>query len=161
MKRWLAIAAVAAIAASCGSAGGSGSSSTSSSPVASPSPTPSPTPSGFSFKLNGINATAAGTLTVTTTATSPSVTVEVVVHGLQALSSHISHIHIGSCTQRGNIAIALKQVIADAQGNADVTTVIPGAVYPPANGTWYVVVHAGPDLGGTNATYLLCGNLFA
>ncbi len=79
-------------------------------------------------------------------------------HGL---SSHISHIHIGSCTQRGNIAIALKQVIADAQGNADVTTPIPGAVYPPANGTWYVVVHAGPDLGGTNATYLLCGNLFA
>ncbi len=154
MKRWLAIAAVAAIAASCGSAGGGPSSSTSSSPVASPSPTPSPTPSGFSFKLNG-------TLNVTTTATPQSVTVEVVVHGLQALSSHISHIHIGNCTQRGNIAIALKQVIADAQGNADVTTTIPSAVYPPANGTWYVVVHAGPDLGGTNATYLLCGNLFA
>jgi hypothetical protein len=152
---------MAAIAASCGSAGGTASSTPSPSSVASPSPTPSPTPSGFSFKLNGISTTAAGTVSVTTTATPPSVTVEVVVHGLQALSSHISHIHIGSCTQRGNIAIALKQVIADAQGNADVTTSIPSAVYPPANGTWYVVVHAGPDLGGTNATYLLCGNLFA
>ncbi len=159
MKRWLAIAAVAAIASACGSTGGT-SSPPSPSPVA-PAPTPSPTPSGFSFKLNGINTTASGTVTVTTTATPPSVTVEVVVHGLQALSSHISHIHIGSCTQRGNIAIALKQVIADAQGNADVTTAIPSAVYPPANVTWYVVVHAGPDLGGTNATYLLCGNLFA
>ena len=160
MKRWLAIAAVAAIASACGSTGGTGS-PPSPSPVASPSPTPSPTPSGFNFKLNGINTTAAGTVTVTTTAAPVSVTVEVVVHGLQALSSHISHIHIGSCTQRGNIAIALRQVIADGQGNADVTTVIPSAVYPPANGTWYVVVHAGPDLQATNATYLLCGNLFA
>ncbi len=35
------------------------------------------------------------------------------------------------------------------------------ATYPPASGTWYVVVHAGPDMQGTNATYLLCGNLFA
>lgn len=113
------------------------------------------------FKLNGINSAAAGTVAVTTTATPPSVTVEVVVHGLQALSPHISHIHIGSCLQRGSIALGLKTVTADAQGNADVTTTIQNAVYPPAQGTWYVVVHAGPDMQGSNASYLLCGNLFA
>jgi hypothetical protein len=33
--------------------------------------------------------------------------------------------------------------------------------YPPTSGTWYAVVHAGPDMQGSNATYLLCGNLFA
>ena len=159
MKRWLAIAAVAAIASACGSTGGTASPA-SPSPVASPSPTPSPTPSGFNFKLNGINTGASGTISLSVQP-GGGVTVAVVVHGLQALSSHISHIHIGSCTQRGNIALALKQVVADAQGNADVTTILSGTVYPPANGTWYVVVHAGPDLAATNATYLLCGNLFA
>lgn len=159
MKTWVAIAVVAVVAAACGGTGTTASSSPSAAPAASPSPTPSPTPTGFSFKLNGINTTAAGTITVT--APPGSVKVQLVIHGLQANSSHISHVHIGSCTQRGNIALALMQVIADGQGNADVTTNINGAVYPPANGTWYVVVHAGPDLGGSNATYLLCGNLFA
>jgi len=155
---WLAIAAVGVVAAACGGTGSTASSSPSA-PATSPSPTPSPTPSAFTFKLNGINTPAGGTITVTIQPAS--VTVELVIHGLQANSSHVSHIHIGNCVQRGNIAIALKQVVADAQGNADTTTVIQNAVYPPATGTWYVVVHAGPDMGGSNATYLLCGNLFA
>ena len=73
---------------------------------------------------------------------------------------HVSHIHIGSCQQRGNIFLALNPVIADGQGNAD-TRSTATANYPPASGTWYVVVHAGPDMQGTNATYLLCGNLFS
>jgi len=36
-----------------------------------------------------------------------------------------------------------------------------GASYPPTDVTWYVVVHAGPDVQGLNANYLLRGNLFA
>ncbi|HMJ39805.1 MAG TPA: hypothetical protein VK606_09635 [Verrucomicrobiae bacterium] len=87
-------------------------------------------------------------------------TVRLKITGLQANSSHISHVHIGSCQQNGNIALALNQVIADAQGDVDVKTTVK-ATYPPANGTWYVVVHAGPDMQGSNASYLLCGNLFA
>ena len=86
-------------------------------------------------------------------------TIELAISGLQANSSHVSHIHIGSCEVRGNIALALHQVVADGQGNADVNSTI-NATYPPTNGTWYVVVHAGPDMQGSNATYLLCGNLF-
>ncbi|HEX9476811.1 MAG TPA: hypothetical protein VGA41_09140, partial [Candidatus Dormibacteraeota bacterium] len=61
----------------------------------------------------------------------------------------------------GNISLALNQVVADGQGDADTKTTISNATYPPTTGTWYVVVHAGPDMQGTNATYLLCGNLFA
>jgi hypothetical protein len=29
------------------------------------------------------------------------------------------------------------------------------------DGTWYVVVHAGPDMNGSNDRDLLCGNLFS
>jgi hypothetical protein len=53
----------------------------------------------------------------------------------------------------------LNQVIADANGAADTRTQVP-AVYPPASGHYYVVVHAGPDMQGSNAQYMLCGNLF-
>jgi len=84
---------------------------------------------------------------------------ELKITGLQPASSHVSHIHVGSCQQRGNIALALNTVAADQSGNADVQSTV-SASYPPASGTWYVVVHAGPDMQGSNANYLLCGNLF-
>lgn len=82
------------------------------------------------------------------------------VTGLQANSTHVSHIHIGSCQSRGSIANALNPVVADGQGDADVRSTL-NLTYPPAGGTWYVVVHAGPDMQGSNASYLLCGNLFS
>ena len=50
-------------------------------------------------------------------------------------------------------------MIADGQGDADIKTTVK-AIYPPTTGKWYVVVHAGPNMDGTNAKYLLCGNLF-
>jgi hypothetical protein len=145
----------------CAACGGSGTSSAPSpSPSSSPSPShaSSPSPLGFTFKLNGISTSATGTITVT--ARPNQMTVRLQITGVQTNSSHISHIHIGSCQQRGNIALALNQVVADAQGNVDVKTTVP-ATYPPANGTWYVVVHSGPDMQGSSASYLLCGNLFA
>jgi len=145
----MALAATAAIASACGGSGGTAS--------ASPSPSPSPSAAALNFKLNGINTTATGTITLI--AQAHSFSVELVITGLPANSSHISHIHVGSCQQRGNISLALNQVVADGQGHADIKTTIP-ATYPPSTGTWYVVVHAGPDMQGSSATYLLCGNLF-
>jgi hypothetical protein len=110
------------------------------------------------FKLNGVGtATASGTITVTTTPTS--LTVELKITGLQASSIHVSHIHIGSCAARGGIKYALNPVIADDQGAADTKSTVK-ASYPPKSGSWYVVVHVGPDMSGTNSRYLLCGNLF-
>ena len=155
MSRLIAIAALLLVAAACGSSG------TGSSP--SPSPSGGATPSASSapavvFKLNGVGgAKAAGTMSVTTQ--SGSMTIELKITGLQANSSHVSHIHIGKCAARGGIKFALNQVVADGQGDADTKTTLK-ATYPPTTGTWYVVVHAGPDMQGTNSTYLLCGNLF-
>jgi hypothetical protein len=156
-QRLIAWAAMA-ICAACGGSGTSSAPSPSPTPSPSPSHASSPSPLGLSFKLNGIGTSATGTITVT--AKPNQMTVRLQITGLQANSSHISHVHIGSCQQKGNIALALNQVVADGQGNVDVKTTVP-ATYPPANGTWYVVVHSGPDMQGSSASYLLCGNLFA
>ena len=75
------------------------------------------------------------------------------------MSVHISHIHIGGCSNHGGIKYALNPVTADDQGAADIKTTVK-ASYPPKSGSLYVVVHVGPDMVGTNARYLLCGNLF-
>ncbi|HEX9560195.1 MAG TPA: CHRD domain-containing protein [Candidatus Dormibacteraeota bacterium] len=161
MTRWVALVALAVIVSACGSGGGTAaaSPSPSPSPIAA-SPSPSPSPSGLSFKVTGADPTVTASGTATLQVQAGSVTLELAISGLQANSKHVSHIHLGSCQQRGSIAIGLNEVTADAQGNADTKTTIT-ATYPPASGTWYVVVHAGPDMQGTNATYLLCGNLFA
>jgi len=157
MRKWVALAAIAVMAAACGST------DTGSPPSPSPSPavtTPAttPSPAAVVFKLNGVApATASGTITMTTTPTS--LTVELKISGLQASSVHVSHIHVGSCAARGGIKFALNRVIADSQGGADTKTTVK-ASYPPTSGSWYVVVHVGPDMSGTNSRYLLCGNLF-
>ena len=159
MRRWFALVAIVMTAAACGSA------DTGSTPSPSPSPSPvvttpatTPSPAALVFKLSGVPpATASGTITVTTTPTS--LTVELKITGLQASSIHVSHIHIGSCAARGAIKYALNPVIADDQGAADTKSTVK-ASYPPKTGSWYVVVHVGPDMTGTNSKYLLCGNLF-
>jgi len=126
--------------------------------TATPSPSPEQSPSGQTFKINPEpGVTANGTIRVAPGPTST--TIELKIISLQAASSHVSHIHLGSCQQRGGIAFALNQVVADGQGNADTRTTL-NQRYPPAGGHWYVVVHAGPDMQGSNASYLLCGNLF-
>ncbi len=154
MRRAIALLMlVTASAAACGSA--SQAAATTPSPVASPSPSPSPT--GLQFALGGIHTSATGKIQVTTTPTST--TIELMITGLGSDTSHVSHVHSGSCQQPGGILYALNQVVADGTGAADTHTTIQ-AKYPPASGHWYVVVHAGPDMQGANATYLMCGNLF-
>ena len=151
----MALVVLAAIASACGSSPATATASPSPNPAAA---SPSPSPSPLSFKLNGIRTTASGTITLI--AVPHSVSIELKITGLQPNSSHVSHIHIGSCQQVGNISLALNQVVADGNGEADTRSTLT-ATYPPASGSWYVVVHAGPDMQGTNASYLLCGNLFA
>lgn len=158
MRRALALLMMfAAFATACGGSSQAASTPTPSASAASPSPNPSPSPSGLHFVLNGIHTSASGKITVMATPTST--TIELVISGLAADSSHVSHVHSGSCEQQGGILYALNQVVADGTGAADTRTTI-SAKYPPASGHWYVVVHAGPDMQGANATYLLCGDLF-
>ena len=119
--------------------------------------TPSPTAPPLQFAINGIKTAATGKILVT--AGGDTTTIEVVITGLNPDSSHVSHVHSGDCQHQGGIIFALNQVVADGTGAADARTAIQ-AHYPPASGHWYVVVHAGPDMQGSNAAYLMCGNLF-
>lgn len=129
---------------------------TASTPSPSVQASTSASPSPLAFNIDPVTGTASGMVEVFPG--DASTTIEVKVTGLQANSSHVAHIHVGTCQQPGGIAFALNQVIADGQGLADSRTTL-NTKYPPATGHWYVVVHAGPDMQGTNASYLLCGNL--
>ena len=148
--------AFALAAVACGGTSQAAAPSPSPSPEA-PSSSPSPSPSGLSFHLHGINTGASGTILLAKG--DATVMLELQITGLAADSQHVSHIHVGSCQQTGPIIYALNPVIADGTGVADTKSLVH-ATYPPASGHWYVVVHAGPDMQGANATYLLCGDLF-
>ena len=161
MSRWWALLALVFLAAACGDAGGTAqiSPSPSAKTTASASSKPAGTPKVFRIgAAKNVTTTASGTMTVTSSGTG-SMTIQLNIKGLAANSSHVSHIHRGSCTQTGGIAFALNQVVADGNGDATTRTTLK-ATYPPTTGTLYVVVHAGPDMQGSNSSYLLCGNLF-
>ena len=73
-------------------------------------------------------------------------TVKTTLTGLAPNSTHPAHIHLGVCTSNGAIAYPLRNVVADAGGNAVATTVIANVKNGiPANG-WYINVHNGPNL---------------
>lgn len=136
--------------------------------VSSPSPSPSPTPSASAsaspspsatFPLNPINSTIKASGKILLTKDNGVFFLELQITGLQAGSSHVSHVHAGSCKAPGAIRFALNQVVADGTGAADTRSEVP-ASFPPATGHYYVVVHQGPDMQGSNAAYMLCGNLF-
>ena len=106
--------------------------------TAAPHPTP---PIDFTMSAENLSGVA-GTGTVVKAAGSFTVTIKLT--KLSPNSSHVSHLHAGSCTAAGGIAFALKQVIADSAGTATITTTVPAAYVVPASG-WYVNVHHGPD----------------
>ena len=88
-----------------------------------------------------------------------SFTVTIKLTGLVPLSSHASHVHIGSCTSPGGVAYALLQVIADSQGQATATTRVAEDYSLPRTG-WYVNVHLGPNLDESEyAPSVSCGDL--
>ena len=154
---WLALASILLCVAACGGEQASTASPTPPSPSASPTRSPAPGKL-FTFNLNPADASVTSKGTITLTAGPKTTSIELKITGLQASSSHVSHIHLGSCTGRGGIAFALNQVVADGQGTADTKTTL-NITYPPTGARWYAVVHSGPDMQGTNSKYLLCGNL--
>lgn len=79
--------------------------------------------------------------------------------GMAPNSSHISHIHSGTCAKPGGVAFALQQVIADSAGAATVTSTLSSDYSVPASG-WYVNVHHGPDFSApANAPSITCGDM--
>ena len=87
-------------------------------------------------------------------------TVNVNVTGLVPNSVHPEHIHLGSCTANGAVLYPLNNVVADKNGNANVTTVISNVSNGiPASG-WYVNIHHGPGLTTpAQMASIYCGNI--
>jgi hypothetical protein len=69
-------------------------------------------------------------------------TVTLTLTGLAPNSTHLAHIHEGSCEAQGIVVHQLNPVVADASGKGTSTTVIPKVSSIPASG-WYVNVHQG------------------
>ena len=107
-------------------------------------PTHSAAP-GIPFTMKAVNnsgVTGDGTITKM----SGKFVVAVRLKGLAAKSSHMSHIHLGSCAAGpGDVAITLENVVADGNGDGRATTTISHPYVVPSTG-WYVNVHVAPDL---------------
>lgn len=85
--------------------------------------------------------------------------VSITLTGFGANSSHVSHVHLGSCAAQGAIAYALLEVVANSAGQATATSTV-AEDYGLARTGWYVNVHAGPDLSDTEyAPSVSCGDL--
>jgi hypothetical protein len=72
-------------------------------------------------------------------------TVVVTLSGLEPTSTHVAHIHSGSCASQGDVVKALNNLTADDSGNATGTTTISGVSAIPSSG-WYVNVHRGVNI---------------
>src|SRR5260370_23851166 len=96
-----------------------------------------------SFAMGAQNGSSvSGTADVVKSAGSFTLTVKLT--GLQANSSHITHIHAGKCAVPGSVASALQQPVADSSGAASAITVVPTGYALPSVG-WYGNIHHGPD----------------
>lgn len=123
--------------------------------------TPTPSVPGIPFAMKAVNnsgVTGDGTITKI----SGKFIVTVRLKGLAAKSSHMSHIHLGSCaTGPGDVAITLENVVADSNGDGRATTTISHPYVVPSTG-WYVNVHVGPDLSKPEYVEgIACGDLTA
>lgn len=86
-------------------------------------------------------------------------TVVVTLDGLVPDSAHAAHIHAGSCQSQGGIVYMLNNVVANARGHAQVTTVIHNVQRIPGRG-WYVNVHYSTDISTqTGFDPIACGNI--
>ncbi len=142
MRKLVLALSILFVAAACGGGG-----------TATASPTPT-----ISFTMvaqNGSGVAGTGKIVKGT----GTFTVTIKLTGMAPNSSHISHVHTGSCAKNGGIAYALTQVIADSKGSATVTSTVPAAYSVPAGG-WYVNVHHGPDFSApANGPSISCGDL--
>jgi hypothetical protein len=90
------------------------------------------------------------------------VIVTIKVSGLAPNTTHMAHIHAGTCQAQGAVVYPLQAVVADAQGNATSTTVINN----PQNFTGsrlYINIHEAATMNGlttqTGFNPIACGNI--
>ena len=118
--------------------------------------TPSPTVLAFAMTAQNRSAVS-GTGDIVNGTDSFTLTIKLT--GMEAGSTHVSHVHAGRCAQPGGIVYNLQSVVASSSGTATTVTTLPHAYLVPTSG-WYVNVHFGPDF--TEAEYapsISCGDL--
>jgi hydrogenase maturation factor len=105
------------------------------------------------------NESASGTATLSIVNSKPAVTIKL--SGLQPNSTHIAHIHYGSCDAQGDIAVMLNPVVADAHGNGTSVTTINSL--PSSSKGLYVNVHLGSAMSQLSQSVyfdpIACGNM--
>ncbi len=115
---------------------------------------------GSNDAFANLRHTPFGTATLTWDPQSENLTVTISLVGLAGNSTHPDHIHVGDCDDNGPILYPLNNLVANAAGDAQATTVIPeveGGI--PASG-WYINVHNGPTLATPDeAIPIACGNV--
>jgi len=85
--------------------------------------------------------------------------VQLTLSGLQPGSTHPARIDAGSCTRQGNVVFQLHNVVANAAGNVNMTTVLDNVSAIPSSG-WYVNVHYSMDLSTqAGADSIACGDI--
>ncbi|HEY4036023.1 MAG TPA: CHRD domain-containing protein [Ktedonobacteraceae bacterium] len=108
------------------------------------------------------NELASGTAQLSITGSK--LTVKLTLSGLAPNSTHIAHIHKGSCEAQGAVLYPLTSVVVDASGNGTSTTVISKVSSIPASG-WYVNVHQAATMSDlstqTGFDPIACGNITA
>ena len=126
-----------------------------------------PTPSSTSTPSSSTTTASAtlkhvpnGMATLNWDPSSHMLTVKITLTGLAPSSTHPSHIHTGSCSNQGAVVHPLQNIVADATGNATVTTMVPNITNGiPASG-WYVNVHNGPGLSPDEQFLpIVCGDV--
>ena len=91
---------------------------------------------------------------------SENLTVTISLVGLAGNITHPAHIHLGDCDDNGPILYPLNNVVANAAGDANVTTVIHEVEGGIPASDWYVNVHNGPTLATpAQAIAIACGNV--
>lgn len=88
-------------------------------------------------------------------------TLKITLSGLEPNSSHIAHIHAGSCEAQGAVLVTLSPVVADAKGNGTSVTTLDHLPSSP-NGM-YINVHTGSTMAQLSQSVLFnpiaCGNV--
>jgi hypothetical protein len=89
--------------------------------------------------------------------------VKISVSGLAPYTTHMAHIHAGSCKAQGPVVYPLQPVIADAYGNATTTTIIKNVSKQALDAKLYVNIHEAGTMSGmsTQAGFnpIACGNI--
>jgi hypothetical protein len=103
---------------------------------------------------SGATSQVAGSATISPD--SPKSKVAVNLHGLEPNSKHAGHLHVGTCSAVGPVAVGLNLITADANGNGSSTTEVDTAKLA---GTYVAYHQRGPDDANGIGSFITCGEI--